>query len=228
MINLRPLAAEFIGTFALVFAGTGAIVIDDVSHGAVTHVGVSLVFGLVVLALIQAFGESSGAHINPAVTLSFAAAGRFPARRIPGYLTAQIGGALAASFTLRALFPLHSTLGATLPSGSDTQALVLECLLSFFLMLVILSVSSGARERGLMAGVAIGAVVALEALFAGPICGASMNPARSLAPALVSGSVEHLWIYLVAPTLGMLLAVPACCLVQAPGCCAPVAQGERR
>ena len=199
--------AEFFGTFALVFAGTGAIVVNDVHGGAVSHVGVALTFGLVVLSMIYAVGDISGAHLNPAVTLGFAAAGRFKAGAVAPYLLAQGLGALAASGTLRALFPAHATLGATLPTGSVGQSFAFELLLTLMLMVVILRVSTGAKEKGITAGIAVGSVIALEALFAGPVCGASMNPARSLAPALMSGHVEHLWVYLIAPTLGALLAV---------------------
>ena len=217
---MKKLFAEFLGTFALVFAGTGAIIINDVSHQAITHAGVALTFGLIVLAMIYTVGDISGAHLNPAVTLGFWAARRFPGRAVPGYLASQVAGALAASFLLRLLFPQHLTLGATLPAGSALQSFVLEVVLTFLLMLVILSVSTGAKEKGITAGIAVGAVIALEAMFAGPICGASMNPARSLAPALVSGHLEHLWIYLTAPVIGALLAVPLCRAVREPGCCA--------
>jgi aquaporin Z len=216
---MRRLFAEFIGTFGLVFAGTGAIVIDQVSGGAITHVGIALTFGLIVVAMIYCFGDVSGAHLNPAVTIGFCAARRFPLREVPGYVGAQVTGALAASGLLRALFPNDAKLGATLPAGAEYQSLILEVVLTFFLMLVVLSVSTGAKEKGITAGIAVGAVIALEAMFAGPICGASMNPARSLAPAAVSGHWEHLWIYLVAPVIGALLAVPACCAVREPDCC---------
>jgi aquaporin Z len=216
---MRRVAAELLGTFFLVFAGTGAVVVNDVSGGAVTHVGVALTFGLVVLALIYALGDVSGAHLNPAVTIAFVVARRFPAGWAAAYVAAQVAGALLASGCLRLLFPAHETLGATLPRDTAGQAFVLEGLLTFFLMFVILSVSTGAKEKGLLAGVAVGAVIGLEALFAGPICGASMNPARSLAPALLSGKFEALWVYLTAPTLGALLAVAGCACVQQPGCC---------
>lgn len=216
---MRPLAAEAIGTFALVLFGAGAIVVDGVSGGAVGHVGISLVFGLVVLVLVNALGDVSGAHLNPAVTIAFAAAGRFAWSRVAGYATAQAAGALAASAMHRILFPGHATLGATMPAGSALQSFVLEVLLSWFLMLVVLFVSHGSKERGLVAGMTIGAVVGLEALCAGPISGASMNPARSLAPALVSGNIAFLWIYLAAPVVGALLAVPCCRLVRSADCC---------
>ena len=216
---MKKLFAESLGTFALVFAGTGAIVIDHASNGAITHAGVALTFGLIVLAMIYALGDVSGAHFNPAVTTAFAAAGRFSWRAVPGYIAAQLAGAFAASALLRGLFPADAMLGATLPAGAASQSFILETVLTFLLMLVILSVSTGAKEKGITAGIAIGAVIALEAMFAGPICGASMNPARSIAPAVVSGHFEHLWIYLAGPLLGALLAIPACCGVREPGCC---------
>jgi aquaporin Z len=215
---MRKLSSELFGTFTLVFAGTGAIVVND-TYGAVTHVGIALTFGLVVLALIYALGDVSGAHLNPAVTLGFFLARRFPGRLVAPYLLSQCGGALLASSALRGLFIQHATLGATQPAGAVLQSFVFEILLTLFLMLVILSVSTGSQEKGVMAGVAVGSVIALEALFAGPVCGASMNPARSLAPALVSGHVEHLWLYLTAPILGAALAIPMCLCVHEQPCC---------
>lgn len=205
---MRRLLAEALGTFCLVFAGTGAIVVDQSTSGAITHVGVALTFGLVVMAMIYTFGDVSGAHLNPAVSIAFAISGRFAPRDVPGYVVAQMLGALAASGLLRGLLPQSPTLGATLPAGAAWQAFVLEVVLACMLMLVILSVSSGPKERGIMAGIAIGGVVGLEAMFAGPVSGASMNPARSLAPAVVSGHVESLWVYLLAPVVGAAAAVP--------------------
>jgi aquaporin NIP len=217
---VRPvLLAEFLGTFMLVFAGTGAIVINDVSGGAVTHLGIAISFGLIVLAVIYAYGDVSGAHINPAVTIAFWAAKRFPGNQVLPYILVQCGGAIAASLMLRLLFPDHQGLGATLPSGSVWQSFVLEVLLTWWLMTVILGVAEGAKEKGLVAGIVIGGVVMLEALFAGPICGASMNPARSLGPALVSLNLGDLWIYLVATPLGALLAVWSCRFVRGESCC---------
>jgi len=216
---MKKLAAELFGTFALVFAGTGAIVIDDTTGGAVTHVGVAMTFGLVVLAAIYALGDVSGAHLNPAVTLGFFAARRFPAGSVLPYIASQCGGALLASGCLRLLFPDHPTFGATLPRGSALQSFALELLMTCFLMFVVLSVSAGAKEKGITAGIAVGAVIAMEALFGGPISGASMNPARSLAPALVSGHLGGLWVYLIATPAGALLSVLACRCIQEEGCC---------
>ncbi|HJT76017.1 MAG TPA: aquaporin [Gemmataceae bacterium] len=216
---MRRLAGECVGTFALVFAGTGAIVINDVSGGTVSHVGVALTFGLVVLAMIYAVGDVSGAHLNPAVTLGFLAGRRFEARWVAPYVLSQCVGAVAASLLLRVMFPSHATLGATLPAGADLQSFVLEAILTWLLMFVILSVSVGSKEKGVLAGIAVGAVIAFEALFAGPISGASMNPARSLAPAVVAGRLGSLWVYLTAPFLGTGLAVLACRCVQEKPCC---------
>jgi aquaporin Z len=217
--TMQKLIAEFFGTFALVFAGTGAIIINDVSGGAVSHVGVALTFGLIVLAMVYSLGDVSGCHINPAVTLGFFAARRFSARLVAPYIACQLLGATLASVTLRLMFPTHQTLGATLPAGGGMQSFTLEFVLTLILMFVILSVSTGSKEKGVLAGVAVGSVIALEALFAGPISGASMNPARSLAPALVATRWDALWIYLAAPILGALAGVPACRCVQPSGCC---------
>jgi aquaporin Z len=220
---VKKYAAEFIGTFALVFAGTGAIVSNEVSHGAVTHVGVALTFGLIVLAMIYTLGDISGAHINPAVTIGFWFSRRMSGREVLPYVASQCAGALVASGTMRLLFPENRLLGATQPAGSELQSFVLEFLLTALLMFVILGVSSGAKEKGITAGIAIGSVIALEALFAGPICGASMNPARSLGPALVSGQLSHLWIYLAGPVLGAAMGVIGCRCVREPGCCSAAA-----
>ncbi|MBM4004823.1 MAG: aquaporin [Planctomycetes bacterium] len=217
--DMKKLAAECFGTCALVFAGTGAIVINDVTSGAVSHVGVALTFGLVVLAMIYALGDVSGCHLNPAVTLGFFMARRLDRRWVGPFMLSQTIGALLASLVLRLMFPTHTTLGATFPAGDSFQSFVLEFILTLILMFVILSVSSGSKEKGVLAGVAVGAVIALEALFAGPISGASMNPARSFAPALVSMRFDHLWVYLAAPILGACLSVFVCRCVQQPGCC---------
>lgn len=210
---MRTLVAEFLGTFCLVFAGTGAIVVNEVTGGSLSHVGVALTFGLVVMAMIYAFGDVSGAHLNPAVSIGFWLARRFPTRSLPGYLVAQVLGGLAASFVIAFLFPTSVSLGGTSPAGAAWQSFFLEAILTAMLMTVILAVSIGAKEKGIMAGIAIGGTVGLESMFAGPICGASMNPARSLGPALVSGLTNDLWIYLGAPIFGAAMAVPIAALV---------------
>jgi aquaporin NIP len=205
---VRKSVSEILGTFALVFCGTGAIVIDKETGGAVSHVGVAITFGLIVMAMIYGLGEISGAHLNPAVSIGFALAGRLPVKALGVYIVSQLIGAFLASITLRFLFPADGLLGATLPAGSAWQSFILELILTFILMLVIVNVSTGPKEQGLFAGIAVGSVILLEAMFAGPICGASMNPARSLAPAVVSGHFKSLWVYLIAPVIGAALAIP--------------------
>ena len=222
----RKLLAEAFGTYCLIFAGTGAVVIDAVSGGAVTHVGVALTFGLIVLAMIYTLGDISGCHLNPAVTLGFVAAGRFSGRLVLPYVASQILGGLLASLSLRLMFPASPTLGATTPAGSELQSFGLEFVLTLMLMVVILAVSSGSREKGLLAGVAVGGMIALEAMFAGPISGASMNPARSLAPAVVSMRLDSLWVYLVAPVLGSLAGVLVWRGIHDPAGPAPDSAGE--
>src|SRR5476651_1419767 len=174
---MRKYLAELIGTFILVFCGTGAMVIDQQTGGAVSHVGVAITWGLIVMGLIYALGDVSGCHINPAVSIAFTLAGRFKAIHLPGYIVSQLAGALLASVVLRLLFTTSPLLGATMPSGTETQSFILELLLTFILMLVIMQVAHGSKEQGQGAAIAIGAIVGLEAMFAGPICGASMNPA---------------------------------------------------
>jgi len=215
----RKWIAEFIGTFALVFVGCGAAVVDDVSGGTITHVGVSFAFGLIIMVMIYALGDLSGAHFNPAVTLGFWVAKALPTREVAPYVAAQCGGALAASACLRGLFASHPTLGATVPSGSAGQSFALEVMLTFVLMFVILAVAVATRDKAQIAGLAIGATVCLAAILGGPISGASMNPARTLGPALASGTFTALWIYLTAPVVGAWLAVGACRSVRGPGCC---------
>jgi aquaporin NIP len=205
---IRKSISELIGTFALVFCGTGAIVVDQQTGGGVSHVGVAITFGLIVMAMIYTLGDISGAHINPAVSIAFTLAGRLPVKALGFYIVSQIAGAFLASITLKLLFPGNDLLGTTLPAGTAWQSFVLEFILTYFLMLVIINVATGPKEQGLFAGIAIGSVILLEAMFAGPICGASMNPARSLAPAVVSGHTEALWVYLIAPVAGAALAIP--------------------
>lgn len=199
--------AELIGTFALVFCGTGAIVINQETAGVITHAGIAITFGLIVAAMIYTLGDISGAHLNPAVSIAFCIAKVFPVNELIPYMISQAIGAFIASFTLHYLFPLNTTLGGTLPSGTALQSFILEVILTFILMLVIMRVAKGSKEQGLFAGIAIGSVVLLEAMFAGPICGASMNPIRSIAPAVVSGNTQSLWVYMLAPSVGAVSAV---------------------
>lgn len=204
----------------MIFCGTGAMTINEVTGGAVSHVGIAITWGLIVMAMIYAFGETSGAHFNPAVTIAFAYAKKFAWKEVPKYISAQVLGAFIASFILLFLFPDSELLGATIPKVDVWRAFVLELLLTFFLMVTIINVSTGSKEIGVVAGIAIGAVVLLEAMFAGPITNASMNPARSLAPNIVSGNINGLWLYIIAPILGALLAVISCKLVKDDNCCA--------
>jgi aquaporin NIP len=203
---MKKYIAELIGTFGLVFCGTGAIVINEVSGGAITHVGIAITFGLIVMAMIYTFGDISGSHLNPAVTIGFAVLNKIDYSEAIKYIFSQVIGAILASEVLHLLFPENLKLGATLPTGSEMQSFVLESILTFFLMLIILHTSQGRKEVQNIAGIIIGSTVLLEAMFAGPICGASMNPARSLSPALVSGNLQSLWLYLAAPTLGAIIA----------------------
>jgi aquaporin NIP len=206
-MNLRQaLVAEFIGTFFLVFAGTGAIIVDAFTH-SVTHVGVSLTFGLVIVALVYALAHVSGAHFNPAVTIGFWTAGEFPGARVPSYITAQVFGAIAASSVLRMLFGSVASLGATVPNGSVSTSFWLELFMTFLLVFVILGCAVHGRAVKNFAGIAIGSTIALDALFGGPISGASMNPARSLGPALIAGIWQSQWVYVAAPISGAILAV---------------------
>jgi aquaporin Z len=216
---MKKYISEFIGTFSMIFCGTGAMTINEVTGGDVTHVGIAMTWGLIVMAMIYAFGETSGAHFNPAVSIAFAYAKKFSWREVPKYILAQVLGAFAASLLLWFLFPSSEILGATIPTVDVWRAFVLEFLLTFFLMVVIINVSTGSKEIGPVAGIAIGAVVLLEAMFAGPITNASMNPARSIAPAFVSGNLQHLWMYIIAPILGALLAVVSCKMVKEENCC---------
>lgn len=219
----KPYIAEFFGTFTMIFCGTGAMIINEITGGSVTGVGIGITWGFIVIAMIYAFGDISGAHFNPAVTLAFAFAKKFSWKKVPIYIFVQCLAAIVASSTLLFLFPESEWLGGTQPSVvpyfPPIKAFILEILLTFFLMLVIINVSTGAKEIGIIAGLAIGGVVMLEAIFAGPMTNASMNPARSLGPALVSGHLENLWLYLTAPFIGAILAVISCRLVKDENCC---------
>jgi MIP family channel proteins len=200
------LLAEVLGTAFLLIFGTGAVVVDEQTH-AIGHGGVSAAFGLIVLIIIQGLGHVSGAHVNPAVTIGFWAAGRFPGRRVLPYVLAQLVGGLLGSGAVWLLATPGSALGATLPAHSAMQAFGVEVGLTFWLMLIILRVTSSYYEQGLLVGLTISATVGLEALVGGPLSGASMNPVRSLAPALVSGNLTAAWVYVAAPLAGVLLAV---------------------
>ncbi len=204
--HMKKYIAEAIGTFALVFCGTGAIIIESQTT-SMGHVGIAITFGLIVMAMIYSFGSISGAHINPAVTIAFSFTSLFRKKDLFPYLMAQFLGALLASALLKFLFPDSLTMGETLPSGPVMQSFILEIILTYFLMLVIIFVSQDSPAVSQFTGLAVGATVLLEAMFAGPITGASMNPARSLAPAIFSGHLEHLWLYILAPVLGAILAV---------------------
>ena len=204
----REVFAEAGGTFILVFMGTGAVMVNQISQGAITHLGISMVFGAIVAALIYALGHISGAHFNPAVTIAFWRSGFFPGDRVVAYILAQSAGAIAASGLLRSTFGNIANLGATLPmNGNWLQSLVLETVLTFILMFVIFGSGLDRRAPIGFAGIAIGLTVAVAAAVMGPITGASMNPARSIGPALVGGLWQHHWVYWVAPILGAQLAV---------------------
>ncbi len=216
---MKKYIVESQGTFFLVFAGTGAIIVNTITGGILGHTGVALVWGLIIIVLIYAIGDISGAHMNPAITIAFWAAKRLKGKEVLPYIVAQSVGAIAASFLLSYLFPKDKYLGSTIPSGTWHQSFVLEVMLTFLLMYVVLNVSIGAKEKGFRAGSSIGATVGLMALFAGPISGASMNPVRSLAPAIVSGHTESLWVYMVATILGAILAVFMCRFARNQDCC---------
>ncbi|MEQ9263426.1 MAG: aquaporin [Owenweeksia sp.] len=207
VFNKKTFTAELLGTFALVFFGTGAVMVDHISGGALGTLGIAAVFGAVVSAIIYGLGEVSGAHINPAVSIAFALSGRFSWGKVPAYLLAQLLGAVLASYTLAFLLPETTSMGETRPLGEPWPALILEGIFTFFLMLVIIFVSSGSKEKGVMAGLAIGLVVFMEAAMGGPLTGASMNPARSFGPDVVLGDFSYFHIYLSGPFVGAALAI---------------------
>lgn len=202
----RRLAGEFLGTFGLVFCGTGAIIINQETGGEITHIGIAITFGLIVMAMILSFGHISGAHINPAVTLALTFSRHFKRESIIPYIIAQLGGGCLASYILHNLFPKNEFLGATFPRGSDIQSFVLEFVLTFLLMLVILTSTLKKDHNLFCPALAIGGTVGLEAMFAGPISGASMNPIRSLSPALIGNHFHSLWLYILGPILGAITA----------------------
>jgi len=218
---MKKYYAEIIGTFGMVFCGCGAMTVNEITNGSVTHVGIAITWGLIVMAMIYAFGETSGAHFNPAVTIGFAFAKKFSWKQVPKYILSQVIGSFLAIVLLWFLFPESESFGHTYPAEGfePYKAFVLELILTFFLMVVIINVSTGSKEIGTMAGIAIGGVILLEAMLAGPMTKASMNPARSLAPALISGNLQHLWLYLTAPFIGACLAVMSCKLIKDDNCC---------
>jgi MIP family channel proteins len=217
MVKRSRYIAEFTGTLTMVFAGCSAIIVNDQFGGVLGHLGISTVFGLVVMAVIYSIGNISGAHINPAVTIGFWAVGKMKMSETFLYVIVQVAGAIVAALILRFMFPGHETLGSTLPAVSPIRAVIFEALISFILMFVILNISTGNKEKGIMAGVAVGGTVALLALLGGPVTGASLNPARSIGPMLVSGYYQHTWVYIVGPVIGMLLAIPVYLAIQENG-----------
>ena len=206
---MKKYYAELIGTFAMVFCGCGAMTINEITNGSISHVGVASVWGLIVMAMIYAFGSISGAHFNPAVSIGFAVAKKFPWKEVPKYFTAQLMGGILAIALLWYLFPDSQFLGESTPANGfpDFKAAVLEFVLTFFLMIVIINISTGSKEIGIMAGIAVGGVILLEAMFAGPMTKASMNPVRTIAPAIFTGRFNHVWFYIVAHVLGAITAV---------------------
>jgi len=204
----RALLAEAIGVFCLVFCGCGAIMVET-KFGGLGSVGIAFAFGLAIMTMVYAVGHVSGAHLNPAVSLAFGLSRHFPMPRVGAYWIAQCLGAIAAAAVLRSSLGNVADVGATVPSGSNAQAVLWEVVLTFFLMFVIMAVATDVRAVGEAAAIAIGGAVALGSLAGGAVSGASMNPARSLGPALISGSFGSLWVYLLAPPLGALLAALA-------------------
>lgn len=203
---MKKYLAEFIGTFLLVFLGTGSVIVNVQTDGSLGLVGISFAWGLVVAALIYVFGPISGTHINPAVTISLAVGGLMPKKEVFGYLLTQIIGAIAASALLKILFPETETMGGTMPSGSVLQSFVLEFIMTFILLLTVLGITAK-KETEHLTGLVVGLVIVAIILFAGPISGASINPARSIGPAVIAGNLNNLWLYIVAPILGATSAV---------------------
>jgi aquaporin Z len=212
---MKKYLSEFLGTFILLFVGTGSVIVNHQTNGALGLPGIAMVWGFTIIAMIYAFGDISGTHINPAVTVAFAVDRRFEWKEVLPYVLAQLAGAFAGSGLLHYLFPDDKTLGITQPlPGGEVQSFILEVVMTFILMMVVLRVSTGAKEKGITAGIAIGGTVWMLVLFGGPISGTSLNPARSIAPALLTGNLQSLWVYLTAPFLGALLGVAVHRVVQ--------------
>lgn len=209
MNKFKKYLAEAIGTFTIIFCGCGAMISQD-NTGVISHPGVAVTWGLSVMVMIYAFGSISGGHFNPAVTLAFTIGKKHPKNQLLQYISAQLIGGILAAMLLKFLFASHQNLGGTFPKIPTLNAFILEAVLTFFLMVVIYMVSEGKKEVQNFAGIAIGAVILLESMFAGPLTNASMNPARSIAPALVSGNLDQLWIYCTAPFTGAIIAVFTC------------------
>ncbi|MDC7124154.1 MAG: aquaporin [Spirochaetales bacterium] len=218
-IEPKSLIAEFFGTFMLVLFGCGASVVDYGYGNIIGHLGCSMVWGVVVMAMVYSVGNVSGAHLNPAVTIGFIFARKMDLRIASLYIITQFAGSFVASFLLRLAFPESLTLGETIPSVTNLLAFIIEMVLTFILMFVVLNVSTGHMEKGIMAGVAVGGTVFISALVGGPLTGASMNPARSLGPAVFSGKMSEIFIYLIAPVLGAVIASPLCKVIQGDECC---------
>lgn len=216
---MRKYLAEAIGTFVLLFAGCGSIIISDLYPNTITHGGISMAFGTAVLVMIYAVGNVSGAHFNPAVTIGFCFAKKMDKKEALMYILFQLIGAILSMILINYLFEPVSVFGVTVPSVSVFKAFLIEILLTFILMTVILNVSTGYKEKGIMAGVAVGTTVFILALIGGPLTGASMNPARTIAPALIAFDFSHIWLYIVGPIIGAILASPMCKLVQGENCC---------
>lgn len=218
---MKQYISEALGTFTMIFCGCGAMTVNEITGGSISHVGVAITWGLVVMGMIYAFGDISGAHFNPAVTIGFAFAKKFSWSKVPQYILSQFIGAIVAMFLLWFLFPESQFLGETTPAVGfpPYKAAILEFLLTFFLMVVIINVSTGSKEIGTMAAIAVGGIILLEAMFAGPMTKASMNPVRSIAPALFTGNLKDLWLYILAPICGALVGVSSCKFVKQDQCC---------
>ncbi|PON67305.1 Major intrinsic protein [Trema orientale] len=202
---LRKVLAEIIATFLMVFVTCGAAALSESDERRVPKLGASLVGGLIVTVMIYAVGHISGAHMNPAVTLAFAAVRHFPWKQVPFYAAAQLIGAILGAFTLREVLHPIQHIGTTTPSGTDAQALIMEIVVTFIMMFVTSAVATDTKAVGELAGIAVGSAVCITSIFAGPISGGSMNPARTLGPAIASGHYKGLWVYIVGPVTGTLL-----------------------